>query len=102
VAACASWPSAGAHEVEEVAVASHSVPVSHVDTVADIAFGATSYVGQLAQGQPTRRAGGGSNSYRRCLDHVAITSANTNIDSQMLVEVGWSPGESPLAFLSCH
>jgi pimeloyl-ACP methyl ester carboxylesterase len=40
---------AGAREVVEIPGASHAVPVSHADTVADVIFGATRYVEQLAQ-----------------------------------------------------
>ena len=45
---------AGAREVVEIPGASHAVPVSHVDTVSDVIFGATRYVEQLAQHQPAR------------------------------------------------
>jgi pimeloyl-ACP methyl ester carboxylesterase len=40
---------AGAREIVEIPGASHAVPVSHADTVADVIFGATRYVEQLAQ-----------------------------------------------------
>jgi pimeloyl-ACP methyl ester carboxylesterase len=43
---------AGAREVVEIEGASHAVPVSHVDEVADVILGATRYAEQLAQQQP--------------------------------------------------
>jgi pimeloyl-ACP methyl ester carboxylesterase len=45
---------AGARETVEIEGASHAVPVSHVDEVADVILGAASYVEQHARFQPVR------------------------------------------------
>lgn len=45
---------AEAREVVEIAGASHAVPVSHADEVADVVLGAASYVEQFAKSRPVR------------------------------------------------
>ena len=45
---------AGAREVLEIEDASHAVPASRADVVADVILAATAHVEQLAQNRPAR------------------------------------------------